>query len=132
MTFAVHANTNKASAPAKAADDKKSILYTELMSKVRENHGTIYGACMNYQIKVQQTKGDDEVMLRSIKDFNHGYIVKLLLDDAKSANWNCTFGLWLTAIAVFLLAGFIGGIIFKLVTKFCVPSSIRFQSCIKV
>lgn len=131
MAISVHANSIKAAQQSKIADDRKSIQYSELMSKVRENHGTVYSACMNYLIKVSPTKADDELMLKAIKGYNHGYVLKLLLDDAKSANWDCTFGVWLTAFFILLIAGVLGGIIFKLITKCCVPSSVRFQSCIR-
>lgn len=131
MAITTHADSIKAAQQTKNADDKKSIQYIELMSKVRDNHGSVYSGCMNYMTKVSLTKADDELMMRAIKSYNHGYVLKLLLDDAKSANWNCTFGIWLTAFFILLIAGVLGGIIFKLITKCCVPPTVRFQSCIR-
>lgn len=131
LAITVHADSNKAAQQIKIADDKKSIQYIDLISKVRDNHGSVYSACMNYMIKVSPTKADDELMLKAIKGYNHGYVLKLLLDDAKSANWDCTFGIWLTVFFILVLAAVLGGIIFKLITKCCVPSTVRFQSCVR-
>lgn len=128
MMILIQTKANKIVQPI---DDKKSLQYGEFMSKVRDGHGTIYSACMNYLIKAPPTKADDEIILRAVKGLNHGYVVKLLLDDAKSANWDCTFGLWLLFAVILLITGLIGGVIFKLISKYCRTSSIKCQSCIK-
>lgn len=103
-----------------------------MMTNLRENRESIYNLCMNYLIKVPATRDEDFKMFAAVKVFNHGYIEKLLLQDARSAHFNCTWGLWLLLALVFIFISIVAIIVYKLILKFLLPSNFVIQSCINM
>lgn len=80
---------------------------------------------MQYYIVVPRSSEEDLRILQKVVDLNKGHIVKNMLDAAEDAKWNCTYGIWLTSIGIFVGVFAIGAVSFMIFIRFCRPKCLN-------